>query len=170
MRGVITWLQEDHRMLRRNIEPLPARLACHRVVHADHVIAKLREQRAVALVGPWRDPIFPRPHDPAHLIFVHALASRAGQPIGAGFVLIVEEIAFVKSHGRIISGRDGQDGGIGRTTLQPFLPSCPSCPSSPCLPSSFQNLTVAPKRTIRGARIRDGRPTVDPIVSFCSST
>src|SRR5207245_1342967 len=34
----------------------------------------------------------------------------------------------------------------------------------------LQNRSVAPNRTMRGARIRDGRLHVEPIASFCAST
>jgi hypothetical protein len=37
-------------------------------------------------------------------------------------------------------------------------------------PWRAQNRAVTPKRTTRGARMRLGRPSVLPIVSFCSST
>src|SRR5207253_972708 len=43
-----------------------------------------------------------RADDPAHLIVVDALASRARQLVGARLVLIIEEVAFVERHVKII--------------------------------------------------------------------
>ena len=49
--------EKDHRMLRRDVEFLAAGLAGDRIVDADHVVAQLGVQRAVALVGARRNPI-----------------------------------------------------------------------------------------------------------------
>ena len=46
---------------------------------------------------------FLRPDDPAHLVVVLALAARAGELVGPRFVPVVEEVAFVERHARIIS-------------------------------------------------------------------
>src|SRR5439155_11847703 len=105
--GVIALLQEDHRVLRGDVEPLSARLAGDRVVDADHVVAQLGEQRAVALVGAGRDPVLARADDPLHLIVVDALAARAGELVRPRLVLVVEEVAFVEGHEGIISARVG---------------------------------------------------------------
>ena len=95
-------LDEHHRVLRRDVELLAARLAGDRVVDADHVVAQLRVQRAVALVGAGRQAILLDAHHPAHLVIVDALAARAGELVGPRFVLAVEEVAFVERHAPII--------------------------------------------------------------------
>src|SRR5215475_10882698 len=97
-----TLLEKDHRVLRRNIELLPARLARHRVVHPNHVVAEFPEQRTVALIGPGRNAILLRSNHPAHLILVGAPAPRTGELVDAGLVAVVEEIAFVERHAAII--------------------------------------------------------------------
>src|SRR5262249_53207575 len=100
-RGV-SLLQEDHRVLRRDVELLPACLARHRIVDADHVVAELEEQRAIALVGAGRNPILARPYDPAHLVLIDAPAARTGELVGPRLAAAVEEVAFVERHDRII--------------------------------------------------------------------
>src|SRR5438552_1923476 len=89
-------------MLRRDVELFPAGLARYRIVDADHVIAELGEQRPVALVGASRDGFLARAHDPAHLVLVDAFTPRTGQLVGARLVFIVEEVAFVERHRKII--------------------------------------------------------------------
>src|SRR5262249_37175541 len=96
-------LDEHHRVLRRDVELLAAGLAGHRVVDADHVVAELGVERAVAFVGAARQTILPRADDPAHLIVVGALAARARQLVGARLVPVVEEVAFVQRHAPIIA-------------------------------------------------------------------
>jgi hypothetical protein len=85
-------------MLGRDVEFLAAGFARHGIVDANHVVAQLGKQGTIALVGAWRDPIFLRPNDPAHLVLIYTLAPRTGQLVGAGFIPVIEEIAFVKGH------------------------------------------------------------------------
>ena len=84
-------------MLRRNVEPLAARLARDRIVDPDHVIAQLGGQTPVPLVRARRDAVLlsssARLND---LVFVDTLAARTGQPIGSRLAAIVEEVAFVE--------------------------------------------------------------------------
>ena len=82
-------------MLRGDVELLAARLTRHCVVDANHVVAQLGIERAVALVGALRQPILARADDPAHLVLVGALAARARQLVRARLVPVVEEVAFV---------------------------------------------------------------------------
>ena len=90
-------------MLRGDVELLAARLAGYGVVDTNHVVLELGEQRAIALVGPGRNAILARAHDPAHLVFVDALAARTGQLVQPRLVLVVEKIAFVERHRWIIA-------------------------------------------------------------------
>ena len=89
-------------MLRGDIELLATRLASHRIVDADHVVAQLGKERPVSFVSTWRDTIFSRANDPTHLVVVGAPAPWTSQPVGSHFVPIVEEIAFVERHRLII--------------------------------------------------------------------
>ena len=70
------------------------------VVTADHVVAQLRIQRAIALVGARRNPTFLDPADPSELVVVLSPASGAGERRGASFLFLVEEIALTESHSR----------------------------------------------------------------------
>jgi len=89
-------------MLGRDVEFLAAGLARHGIVDTDHVVAQLGVQRPIALIGARRDAIFLRPDDPAHLVLVYTLAPRTGQLVSAGFVPVIEEIAFVQGHNCIL--------------------------------------------------------------------
>src|SRR5690349_11123993 len=89
-------------MLRRDVELLAAGLARDRIVDADHVVAQLRVERAIAFVGACGQTVLLRAHDPPHLIVVDALAARAAQLVGPRLVPVVEEVAFVERHPAII--------------------------------------------------------------------
>src|ERR1041384_6702235 len=62
-------------------------------------------------------------HDPTHLVVVDALAAWARQLVGARFVPIVEEVAFVERHVGII---------LSAWRLTRLGPTPASCPCSRC--------------------------------------
>src|SRR5262249_42033949 len=95
-------LEKHHRVLGRDVELLAAGPARHRIVDTNHIVAELGEERAIALIRSWRNPILARAHDPAHLILVRAAAPRSCERVAARLVAVVEEIAFVERHVRII--------------------------------------------------------------------
>src|SRR5262245_65756663 len=92
-------------MLRRDVEFLTSRLARHRIVDADHVVAQLAVQRAVAIVRAGWNTVLLRAHDPAHLVLVDALAARTHQLVGPRLVAVVEEVAFIERHSEMIIRR-----------------------------------------------------------------
>src|SRR5262245_5683327 len=98
-----TLLDEYHRVLRRDVELLAARLARDRIVDTDHVVAELAVQRAIAIVGAVGQAILLRPDHPAHLVVVGALAAGTGELVGPRLVAVVEEVAFVQRHPSIIA-------------------------------------------------------------------
>src|ERR1700730_12889981 len=110
-------------MLRRDVELLAARLAGDGIVHADHVVAQLREHRAISRVGAGRNAVLAHADDPAHPVLVDALAPWTVELVGPRLVPAVEEVAFVKRHAVIIarsggsrgSGLSGGSGGPGRS-------------------------------------------------------
>src|ERR1700730_15858247 len=105
-------------MLRRDVELLAARLAGHGIVYADHVVAQLREHRAIALVGAGRNAVLAHADDPAHLVLVDALETWTVEIVGQRLVPAVEDVACVKRHAVIIARSGGsrgsrQSGGAG---------------------------------------------------------
>jgi hypothetical protein len=84
---------------RRDLEPLPARLADQLVVHANQVIAELGELRAIAFVGARRQPVLLDAPYPPYVVFVGTLTPRAGVARWPRFVFVGEECAFVEGHG-----------------------------------------------------------------------
>ena len=88
----------DHRLLRRDLELLPARLAGHVVVQPEEVVAQLGEFGAIDVVGPRRQPILFRSPHPANAVVPGPAAFRALETAGSGLVLVREEGAFVESH------------------------------------------------------------------------
>jgi hypothetical protein len=86
--------------MRRDLEPLPARLARHIVVDAHQVILDLVEERAVARVGAGRHACLLRPPHPSDRILVGAPAPRALKACRALFGFFGEELSLV--HGRSV--------------------------------------------------------------------
>src|SRR4051812_6274127 len=97
-------IDEDHRLLRRDLELPAAGLADDLVVEAENVVAQLRELLAIHLVGPRGRTIFLHPPDPADAVVVGAAAFRARVAARLGLGLVGEEGAFVEGHAFIVSG------------------------------------------------------------------
>jgi hypothetical protein len=87
--------------MRRDLEAFPARFARQQIIHSHHVIADFTEQCAVAFGGARRQSILLGATDPAYLIFVAALASRARKVGRQRLWTLGEKVTFF--HGSIIS-------------------------------------------------------------------
>src|SRR5687767_4826972 len=88
-------LEEHQRAVRRDLEPLAARLARDVVVHANQVILRLLEQRAVARVGPaGKLRLLGAPH-PADAVLVGPPAPRTLERVLALFRFLREKLTFV---------------------------------------------------------------------------
>jgi hypothetical protein len=82
-------------MHRGDLEALTARLAHDLVVHTNQMIAQLRKLRTITLVGASREAILLRSPYPPDRVLIGATAPRATQSLGAVFVFVEEECAFV---------------------------------------------------------------------------
>jgi hypothetical protein len=88
-------IQKQQRVHGGNLEPFTARLADDLVVYANQMVAQLGELRAITFVGARRQAILLRAPHPAHGVFIGATTPRAAQSLGAIFISIGEECAFV---------------------------------------------------------------------------
>src|SRR5205807_3588098 len=89
-------IEEDHRLLRRNLELLPAGPADDFVVEPQDVVAELGELGVVGVVRAGRQTISLGPPDPADAVVVGAAALRTCEAAGPGFGLFGEECALVE--------------------------------------------------------------------------
>ena len=96
--------EEDERLVAGDLEAPPARGARHEVVGADHVVAQLRELRAVAFVGARRQAVFLDAGHPANLELVAPLAVRARVGRGLRFRRLDVEVPLLQRHPLIIAG------------------------------------------------------------------
>jgi hypothetical protein len=95
LRQPLELIEEQQRVQRGDLEPLPARLADQLVVEPQQVIAELGELGAVALVGAGRQPILLHSTDPAHVVVAGPATARTGVLRGPGFRFFGEEGALV---------------------------------------------------------------------------
>jgi len=95
LRQPLEILHEHQRLVRRDLEPFPTRLARHFVVDTDEVVLHLLKQRAVAFARAGGNLRFPGPAQPPYGVVVRAAATGTLQPGGSLLGLLVEEVTFV---------------------------------------------------------------------------
>ncbi len=97
-RETLELIDEHQRVLRRDLELLPAGPARHLVVEPQEVIAQLRKFRAILVVGTGRQAVLLHTADPPDVVLIRAPAPGTLIPSRAGFRLFRKEGAFIECH------------------------------------------------------------------------